>query len=102
MSSKSDERHLVVEFNCVPESRAEVERLLREFIEPARQEDGCLYYDLYTSVDDPNRFYILDGWRDQACVDRHGEHPNVVRVVQQLLPLLSKPVDIAANIRLSD
>lgn len=102
MSAKSEERHLVVELNCLPENRDAVASLLMEFIGPARKEDGCLYYDLYADASGTGRFYILDGWRDQACVDRHGQHPNVSRVVHKLMPLLSEPIKVQANARLSD
>lgn len=102
MSAKANERHLVVEFNCDPENHEKVAQILAEFIEPARAEDGCLYYDLYANIENPGQFFILDGWRDQACVDRHGTHPNVMRVVEKLTPLLSAPVSIKANIRLSN
>jgi quinol monooxygenase YgiN len=102
MSDASQERHLIVEFRCKPENMERVKGLLLEFIGPARQEEGCLYYDLYQNIAEPTRFFILDGWTDQTRVDRHGQHPNVSRVLEKLLPLLSEPVSITPNLRLSE
>jgi quinol monooxygenase YgiN len=102
MATKAEERHLVVQFRCAPHNAEPVKALLQEFVGPARKEDGCLYYDLYQNAEDPARFFILDGWRDQACVDRHGAHPNVARVLKRLLPLLTEPVAITSNLRISN
>jgi len=102
MSDTNAERHLVVEFRCTAENAAVVKCLLLEFIRPARQENGCLYYDLYQNIDEPTTFFILDGWRDQACVERHTKHPNVARVLEKLVPLLSRPISITSNTRVSE
>lgn len=102
MSDKNAERHLVVRFTCAESDSEAVQGLLSEFIGPARQEEGCLYYDLYQNVADPTVFYILDGWRDEASAAAHGEHPNVQRVLQSLLPLLASEPNIITNRRISD
>ncbi|KQX43186.1 MULTISPECIES: putative quinol monooxygenase [unclassified Ensifer] len=101
-STKSDEQHLIVEFKCETPNRDRVKELLQEFIGPARGEDGCLYYDLYQRADDPNTFFILDGWSSQAAAAGHGEHPNVRRVLEHLLPLLVRPPSIIVSKRISD
>lgn len=101
-SKKSEEQHLVVEFKTTSQNRNRVKELLQEFIGPAREESGCLYYDLYQRSDDPNTFIILDGWQKEAAVVGHGEHPNVKRVLEPLLPLLVSPPSINVNTRISD
>lgn len=102
MDAKQKERHVVAEFECGTESIERVKELLLQLIGPARQEDGCLYYDLYQTIETPTRFYILDGWRDQVALDAHGNHPNVGRVVTDLLPLLQRPIVLTNNARISD
>lgn len=102
MTTKSDEQHLIVEFKTTDQNRARVKELLQEFIGPARGERGCLYYDLYQRSDDLNTFFILDGWADETSVKGHGEHPNVKRILEPLLPLLVGPPTITVNNRISD
>jgi quinol monooxygenase YgiN len=34
-------------------------------------EDGCLQYELFQSLDDPDRLVILEAWADQVRLDRH-------------------------------
>jgi quinol monooxygenase YgiN len=49
------------------------------FVEPARMEEGCIYYVLHQKFDDPNTFFILDGWTNQDAVDAHAANPHVAR-----------------------
>ena len=67
-TSKSDERHIICELRCETANRERARSLILQFVEPARREPGCLYYDLYEKVDDPNTFFILDGWVNEAAV----------------------------------
>ncbi|MBB5576306.1 MULTISPECIES: putative quinol monooxygenase [Rhizobium] len=101
-SSKSDEQHLIVEFKTSTRNRDRVNTLLQEFVGPAREEEGCLYYNLYQRSDEPNTFFILDGWANEEAAARHGESPNVKRVLEPLLPLLESPPSIIVSSRISD
>ena len=33
---------------------------------------GCEMYDLFQSVDDPNRFVLVESWGSQEALDAHG------------------------------
>jgi quinol monooxygenase YgiN len=87
-SLKSDEQHIICELRCETPNREKVKELLQELVGPARLEEGCLYYDLYQKTEDPNTFYILDGWVNEKAVAEHAQHPNVARVMEVLSPLL--------------
>lgn len=80
MALKNEEQHIICRVKCEAKDRERVRKLMLEYVEPARQEPGCLYYDIFQAQDDPDVFYILDGWKDQAAVDAHVKHPNVPRV----------------------
>jgi hypothetical protein len=64
---KSEERHIICELRCEPENRERVKELVLKFVEPARLEAGCLYYDFYQKIDEPDTFYIIDGWGKPGC-----------------------------------
>ncbi|MET7464399.1 putative quinol monooxygenase [Nonomuraea sp. NPDC005501] len=99
---KSAERHIICEVRGKAAHRARVEKLLLELVGPARAEAGCLYYDLYQQSDEPDTFYIVDGWASPEAVAEHAEHPNVTKVVEQLLPLLAVPLKVTTSNRVSD
>jgi quinol monooxygenase YgiN len=37
----------------------------------ARQEAGCEQYELFQSLDDPDRLVILERWASQELLDKH-------------------------------
>jgi|ERR1700754_3502051 quinol monooxygenase YgiN len=101
-TTTSQERHIICAVRSMPAHREAVKRLLLDLVEPARQEAGCLYYDLYQNDAEPDRFFIVDGWASDAAIAEHAKHPNVTRVVEQLLPLLEVPLQVSTNLRLTD
>lgn len=101
-TSKLDEQHIICELRCETSNREKVKELILEFVGPARLEEGCLYYDLYQKIEDPNIFYIIDGWVNEKAVAEHAQHPNVARVMEHLGPLLLYPPKITLSHRVSD
>lgn len=101
-TNKQDEIHIVCTVHAKPDHRERVGELLMELVEPARGEAGCLYYDLYHERDRPDTFVLLDEWASEAALASHAVHPNVTRVVDQLLPLLSSPLEHLHSRRVSD
>jgi quinol monooxygenase YgiN len=99
---KSEERHIICVVRSKPATCEKVKELLLELVGPARGEDGCLYYDIYQQSNDPDTFYIIDGWASEEAIAAHTAHPNVSRVVDQLLPLLESPLKVTTSLRVSD
>lgn len=99
---KSEERHIICELRCEPENRERVKELVLKFVEPARLEAGCLYYDFYQKIDEPDTFYIIDGWVNQDAVTSHAENPHVAEVMPYLQPLLTFGPSVSLITRVSD
>ncbi|GAB3759347.1 hypothetical protein GCM10028796_06410 [Ramlibacter monticola] len=62
-NNTQDEVHIVCELRCSTENRDRVRELALRFVEPARAEPGCLYYDLHQKRGAPDTFLIIDGCR---------------------------------------
>jgi len=101
-SNKAQERHIICELRCASADREKVKALVMQFVEPARAEPGCLYYDLYQKADAPDTFYILDGWKNQDAVDQHANNAHVASVMEELRPLLVFGPSITLSTRVSD
>lgn len=56
---------------------AEVKRELLALSGPTRAEPGNVRYDLYQSLDRPDRFMRLEVWRDEAALERHKATPHL-------------------------
>jgi quinol monooxygenase YgiN len=101
-TSNSGERHIICVVRGKTSNRGKVKELLLELVGPARLEEGCLYYDVSQQSDQPDTFYIIDGWASEEAVAVHAAHPNVSRVVGQLLPLLESPLEVITSNRVSE
>ena len=88
-TSQLEEVHILCELRCAAADRERVLELTLQFVEPARGEKGCLYYDLHQKLGEPNTFFIIDGWANQAAVDAHAGNPHVASVMTELGPLLT-------------
>lgn len=40
-------------------------------IENTRSENGCISYNLYNDIDDPNQLVMLEFWKDMDSLDAH-------------------------------
>ncbi len=48
-----------------------------------RNEDGCLGYDFFTSLEDDDTVLLVEHWRDDAALEAHSKAPHFA-VLQQI------------------
>ena len=58
---------IVVKFTVKPEWSDRWIDLTRDFTEATRQEPGNLWFDWSRSVEDPNRFVLIEAFQDDAA-----------------------------------
>jgi quinol monooxygenase YgiN len=64
---------IVVKFNVRPEYSEEWLDRISEFTQATRQESGNLWFEWSRSVENPNQFVLIEGFRD---ADAGAEHVN--------------------------
>lgn len=101
-ANRLDEVHIICELRCKTADRERVKELALQFVEPARLEEGCLYYDLHQKRDEPDTFFIADGWVNQAAVDAHAQSRHVAEVMKELGPLLTFGPSLTFTSRVSE
>ena len=94
-------QHIICTVRARTEHREKVKSLLLDLVGPAIAEEGCLYYCIYQQNDEPDTFHIVDGWVSAEAVEAHVAHPNVHKVVAELTPLLSQPLELRTSTRIS-
>ena len=72
-----------------PERRAEAVQIAREMAEATRRETGCLAYDFYSSLHDPNVFFIFEEWATEDALVRHFQAEHMATFQQRLPDLLA-------------
>jgi quinol monooxygenase YgiN len=81
-------RH-VVTIQVAPGKAADFARAFKALQAIALHEEGCEQYELFQSVDDPNRMVLLERWASQALLDRHtqGERTRNAAAIDALVAL---------------
>ncbi|MSQ13958.1 MAG: antibiotic biosynthesis monooxygenase [Dehalococcoidia bacterium] len=63
---------LVVTFKALPGKGADYAKAFASVIKDVVQKDkGCMQYELFRSMDDPDTLVLLERWADQATLDAH-------------------------------
>jgi len=77
-----------------PERRADAVRLALEVAAATRGEAGCLSYRFFSDLDDPNRFFVFEEWRDAAALELHFTTPHMATFLEQVPGLIAAPPEI--------
>lgn len=61
------------------------------------EEDGCLCYEYYFSVEDKDKVLLLERWQNQQCLDKHHDS-----IAMNRLKDIKKKYDIETSIKRFD
>ena len=64
---------LVVTINAAAGKGAEFARAFRPRCEDSRKDAGCLEFELFQSIFDPDKFTLIELWETQAALDAHAK-----------------------------
>jgi quinol monooxygenase YgiN len=62
---------VVARITARPDRIDELTRILLRLVEETRKEKGCLSYELYQNLDEPNDFTVVEDWASNAAIDSH-------------------------------
>jgi quinol monooxygenase YgiN len=94
-TAKDGRLYVFARFHAKPGSERGVEQAILKVLGPARKEPGCLGANLFYSKRDSRLFYLHSRWRDAAAFDFHGEQPYTKAFVDEVVPLIDHPLDVA-------
>ncbi|MBP0450069.1 antibiotic biosynthesis monooxygenase [Kitasatospora sp. RG8] len=77
-----------------PERAEELKQLLLSFVEPTRQEPGCLEYHFHEDRDEPGVFVFYEAWRSQADLDAHLALPHLRDFRERRMDYLTEDLEI--------
>lgn len=64
---------LVVTINAAPGKGAEFAAAFKPRCEESRKDAGCLEFELFQSIFDPDKFTLIELWESQADLDAHAK-----------------------------
>ncbi|MFJ3879949.1 putative quinol monooxygenase [Streptomyces sp. NPDC090077] len=77
-----------------PERAQELMELLLSFVEPTRQEPGCLEYHFHEDPEEPGVFVFYEAWRSQADLDAHLALPHLRDFWERRMDYLATDLEI--------
>jgi quinol monooxygenase YgiN len=90
---------ITAKFRIKPEDADAWPEISRAFTEACRAEDGCLFFDWARSLDDPNEYVLVEGFRDGDAGAAHVNSPHFKQAQTDLPPHLAEtPRIISQNL----
>jgi quinol monooxygenase YgiN len=91
--------YVVATTQMKPEHREAYIAGAKECIAATVKEAGCISYDGHTSVNDPNRYVVVERWETREALNAHGraEHMKVWRKFSADLKLSPTVIEIISD-----
>jgi quinol monooxygenase YgiN len=77
-----------------PASREEAARVALKMVAATQQESGCLAYDFWCDLADPNRFHVFEEWETQEALEAHFQTSHMAEFMQALPTLVASAPNI--------
>lgn len=85
--------YLVTYVEVMPNAAVPAATELKRYRDAARRGDGNLRLDVLAEIARPDRFVIVEGWRDKAALDAHAQSAGAIQVEEKLKPMEDAPFD---------
>ena len=92
---------VVAEMQAKPGKEDDLRRAVLALIEPTRQEDGCIQYDLHVHSADPARVVFYENWTSQEHLNRHAASAHLQHFRTVSADLLAAPARIETYWRIA-
>ncbi len=92
---------VVAEMQAKPGKEDDLRRAVLALVEPTRQEDGCVQYDLHVHSTDPARFVFYENWTSQEDLNRHAASAHLQQFRTVSADLLAAPARIETYWRIA-
>jgi quinol monooxygenase YgiN len=80
---------ITAKFQIKPEDADRWPEIARRFTEATRAEPGCLWFDWYRSLDDPDEYVLVEAFRDGDAGAAHVNSAHFKQAQRDLPPHLS-------------
>ena len=73
----SEQVDVVAHIEAKPGEESFVRSVLESYVALTRLEDGCLRYDLFADISDPQKFTFVEEWTTLAALEKHGQSAHI-------------------------
>ncbi|MCE2485374.1 MAG: antibiotic biosynthesis monooxygenase [Desulfurellaceae bacterium] len=75
------------------ESRDEAVQLALDMAKATQAEDGCLFYQFYADLADPNLIRVFEEWESEEALARHMQTDHMATFIKAIPRLVAGPVE---------
>lgn len=91
--AQSSAVYLATYVEAMPNAAAEVAALLKRYGDASREQNGNLRFDALAEIARPNRFVIVEAWRDKATLAAHVQSASTTQFREKLEAIADAPYD---------
>jgi quinol monooxygenase YgiN len=91
--SMNDAVYFVTYIEVMPNAAGPAEAELKRYRDAGRRDDGNLRLDVLAEIARPNRFVIVEAWRDKAALDAHAQSADTIQFQEKLKAVEDAPFD---------
>ena len=95
--SQGSAAYRVTYVDVMPNSATSGATLLQRYRAASREEDGNLRFDVLQEIARPNRFAVVEVWRDKAAADSHDKSSSTTEFRDGLKQIENAPYDERIN-----
>ena len=95
--AQSSAAYLATYVEVMPNAVASGAALLKQYRDLSFKEDGNLRVDVLAEIERPNRFVIIEAWRDKAALDAHAQATSTLQFRDKLKAIADAPYDERIN-----
>jgi len=85
--------YLAIYIEVMPNAVAPGIALLKQYRDASSKEDGNLRVVALAEIERPNRFVVVEAWRDKAALEAHGQSAATAKFRDTLKPIADAPND---------
>jgi quinol monooxygenase YgiN len=89
--------YLATYIEVMPNAVAPGIALLKQYRDATSKEDGNLRAKALADIERPNRFVVVEAWRDKAALEAHGQSAATLMFRDKLKPIADAPYDERVN-----
>ncbi|ROL79050.1 putative quinol monooxygenase [Pseudomonas vranovensis] len=90
----SEQYGFILKAKTRPQMSEAFETLFRAYVEPSRQEPGCIEYHMLRDQQDPSLFVFYEIWASKAALDVHSALPQMAAFFEKRMDYLERDFDI--------
>ncbi|MDU9402375.1 putative quinol monooxygenase [Pseudomonas sp. zfem004] len=89
----SEQIAFILQAKTRPDMSDAFEQLFHPYVEPSRQEPGCIEYHMLRDKEDPSLFVFFEVWADKAALDVHSALPHMAEFFENRMKYLERDFD---------